>query len=317
MIYTLTMNPSLDYIVDVENFRLGLTNRTTAEQMLPGGKGLNVSMVLSGLGVPNQALGFIAGFTGDEIEKKMRETNVDCDFIKVNHGMSRINLKLRTEDGTEINGMGPELSEVHIKQLEEKLDRLKEGDVLVLAGSVPKSAADDFYANITRQMTEKGVLIVVDTSGETLRQVLPYHPFLIKPNRQEISEFFGAETVVNGFELMEYAKKMQRLGARNVLVSLGADGAMLVTENGDVYVKAAPKGQAVNSVGAGDSMVAGFLYGYFYDGAEEISASDKQLGNKSFHRALDFGVAAGSASAFSEWLADGKHIHEIYSTIRE
>jgi len=318
MIYTLTMNPSLDYIVDVDNFKLGITNRTTAEQILPGGKGLNVSMVLSNLGVSSKALGFIAGFTGEEIECRMRKTGVDCDFIKVNYGTSRINVKLRNIDGTELNGMGPELSKECIAQLEEKLSRLKEGDVLVLAGSVPKSAGDDLYARITKKMTEQGVLVVADASGEQLRQALPYHPFLIKPNRQELSEFFGVDLVLNGFELMGYAKKMQDLGARNVLVSLGKDGAMLVTENGDVYVKAAPKGELINSVGAGDSMVAGFLYGYLYgETPEDNEVSDKQPGNKNFHRALDYGVAAGSASSFSEWLADGEAIHRIYSTIKE
>ncbi len=332
MIYTLTMNPALDYVVDVENFKLGMTNRTAAEQMVPGGKGLNVSMVLSALGVPNQALGFIAGFTGDEIVRRMQKTGVDCDFIKVENGMSRINVKLRTTDGTEINGMGPELSKENMEQLDEKLEQLQKDDVLVLAGSVPKAAGDSFYAEITKKMTEKGVLVVVDTSGEQLKQVLLHHPFLIKPNRQEISEFFGAELIYNGFELMEYAKKLQKLGARNVLVSLGGDGAMLVTENGDVYVKAAPKGKLINSVGAGDSMVAGFLYGYLYeelqkDGNKDISksekatspitVSDKQVGNANFHRALDYGVAAGSASAFSEWLADKESVERIYSTIRE
>lgn len=317
MIYTLTMNPSLDYLVDVDNFRTGMTNRTTAEQMVPGGKGLNVSMVLSALGVPNRALGFTTGFTGEEIKRRMQETGVTCDFIQVEGGMSRINVKLRTMDGTEINGMGPELSAEHVMQLKEKLEQLTEGDVLVLAGSVPKSAGDSFYAELTELMTKKGVLVVADASGAQLRNVLPHHPFLIKPNRQEISEFFGMDTVYNGFELMEYAKEMQRLGARNVLVSLGGDGAMLVTENGDVYVKAAPNGELINSVGAGDSMVAGFLYGYFGQTNSAQGTSDNQLGNKDFHRALDFGVAAGSASAFSVWLAKAEDIHRVYSTMKE
>ena len=320
MIYTLTMNPSLDYVVDVENFKLGMTNRTAAEQMVPGGKGLNVSMVLSALEVPNKALGFIAGFTGEEIECRMKEAKTSCDFIKVKNGMSRINVKLRTTDGTEINGMGPELSKEDWEQLFEKLEQLQKDDVLVLAGSVPKSAGDRFYAEITEKMSKKGVLVVVDASGEQLRQVLPHHPFLIKPNRQEISEFFGVERIENGFELMEYAKKLQRLGARNVLVSLGGDGAMLVTKNGDIYVKAAPKGELINSVGAGDSMVAGFLYGYLYAEVREDSEErdlEKQVGNKRFHRALDYGVAAGSASAFSKWLAGREDIERIYSTIKE
>ena len=328
MIYTLTMNPSLDYIVDVENLRLGMTNRTVAEWMVPGGKGLNVSLVLSALGVPNHAFGFVAGFTGDEIERRMAQTGVDCDFIKVKNGMSRINVKLRTEDGTEINGMGPEISAEYIEQLKRKLDGLQCGDILVLAGSVPKSVGDAFYAEIAERMEQKEVLVVVDTSGESLRQVLPYRPFLIKPNRQEISEFFGVELILNGFELMEYAKKLQRLGARNVLVSLGADGAMLVTENGDVYVKDAPKGKLINSVGAGDSMVAGFLYGYLYGEPQEVTGVEngigalqenatRQLGNRKYHVALNYGVAAGSATAFSEWIADGETINRVYSTMKE
>ena len=224
--------------------------------------------------------------------------------------------------------MGPEISEMYIDQLKEKLDCLQKDDILVLAGSVPKSVGDAFYAEIAERMEQKEVLVVVDTSGESLRQVLPYRPFLIKPNRQEISEFFGVELILNGFELMEYAKKLQRLGARNVLVSLGADGAMLVTENGDVYVKDAPKGKLINSVGAGDSMVAGFLYGYLYGEPQEVTGVEngigalqenatRQLGNRKYHAALNYGVAAGSATAFSEWIADGETINRVYSTMKE
>lgn len=294
MIYTLTMNPSLDYIVDVEQFRLGLTNRTTKEQMFPGGKGFNVSMVLQNLGMENTALGFVAGFTGEEIVRKMKETGVHCEFIAVEKGISRINVKLRTIDGTEINGMGPELESRHLEILYGKLECLKENDILVLAGSTPKTVQATFYADVTKWMSERGVKVVVDASGSLLKQVLPCHPFLIKPNRQELSEFFGVELLMETSEIVTYAKKLQEQGARNVLVSLGGDGAILLSEEGETYVQNAPKGEVVNSVGAGDSMVAGFLYGY-----------------ETYHNyetALRYGLAIGSASAFSEQFATKEEV---------
>ena len=249
MIYTLTMNPSLDYIVDVEQFKLGLTNRTTKEQMFPGGKGFNVSMVLQNLGMENTALGFVAGFTGEEIVRKMKETGVRCEFIEVENGISRINVKLRTIDGTEINGMGPELESRHLEILYGKLECLKENDILVLAGSTPKTVPATFYADVTKWMSERGVKVVVDASGALLKQVLPCHPFLVKPNRQELSEFFGVELLMETSEIVTYAKKLQQQGARNVLVSLGGDGAILLSEQGKTYVQNAPKGEVVNSVG--------------------------------------------------------------------
>ncbi len=294
MIYTLTMNPSLDYIVDVEQFHIGLTNRTTKEQMFPGGKGFNVSMVLQNLGMENTALGFIAGFTGEEIVRKMQETGVKCEFIRVEEGISRINVKLRTMDGTEINGMGPKLTKEHLEILYTKLEVLEKEDILVLAGSVPNTVPKTFYADIMKWITKRGVKVVVDASGELLKQVLPCQPFLIKPNRQELSEFFGVNLLVESSEIITYAKKLQEQGARNVLVSLGGDGAILLSETGEVYMQTAPKGIVVNSVGAGDSMVAGFLYGYetYHD----------------YEKALKYGLAAGSASAFSEQLATKENI---------
>lgn len=296
MIYTLTMNPSLDYIVDVEQFRLGLTNRTTKEQMFPGGKGFNVSMVLQNLGMENTALGFVAGFTGEEIVRKMKETGVRCEFIEVEKGISRINVKLRTIDGTEINGMGPELERKHLEILYGKLECLKENDILVLAGSTPKTVPATFYADVTKWMSERGVKVVVDASGALLKQVLPCHPFLVKPNRQELSEFFGVELLMETSEIVTYAKKLQEQGARNVLVSLGGDGAILLSEEGETYVQNAPKGEVVNSVGAGDSMVAGFLYGY------------EMYHN--YETALNYGLATGSASAFSEQFATKEEVEK-------
>ena len=296
MIYTLTMNPSLDYIVDVEQFHIGLTNRTTKEQMFPGGKGFNVSMVLQNLGMENTALGFIAGFTGEEIVRKMQETGVKCEFIRVEEGISRINVKLRTMDGTEINGMGPKLTKEHLEILYTKLEVLEKEDILVLAGSVPNTVPKTFYADIMKWITKRGVKVVVDASGELLKQVLPCQPFLIKPNRQELSEFFGVNLLVESSEIITYAKKLQEQGARNVLVSLGGDGAILLSETGEVYMQTAPKGIVVNSVGAGDSMVAGFLYGY-----ETY---------KNYETALNYGLATGSASAFSEQFATKEEVEK-------
>lgn len=296
MIYTLTMNPSLDYIVDVEQFNIGLTNRTTKEQMFPGGKGFNVSMMLQNLGMENTALGFVAGFTGEEIVRKMQETGVKCEFIRVENGISRINVKLRTMDGTELNGIGPELTNEHLKILYKKLECLKKEDILVLAGSVPKTVPETFYADVTKWMTERGVKVVVDASGALLEQVLFYQPFLIKPNRQELSEFFGVDLLMETSEVVTYAKKLQEQGARNVVVSLGGDGAVLLSEEGEIYVQIAPKGKVINSVGAGDSMVAGFLYGYetYHD----------------YKKALNYGLAAGSASAFSEQFATKEEVEQ-------
>ncbi len=294
MIYTLTMNPSLDYIVDVEQFHVGLTNRTTKEQIFPGGKGFNVSMVLKNLGMENTALGFVAGFTGEEIVRRMQETGVMCEFIQVENGISRINIKLRTMDGTEINGIGPQLTKKHLEILYKRLECLNKEDILVLAGSVPKTVPSSFYADVTRWMTERGVNVVVDASGALLKQVLPCQPFLIKPNRQELSEFFGVDLLMETSEVVTYAKKLQEQGARNVVVSLGGDGAILLSEEGEIYKQDAPKGKVVNSVGAGDSMVAGFLYGYetYHD----------------YQKALSYGLAAGSASAFSEQFATKEEV---------
>lgn len=297
MIYTVTFNPSLDYIVSVEDFKLGLTNRTSSELLLPGGKGLNVSMVLGNLGISNTAFGFAAGFVGEEIIRRIEEMGVKAEFIRIEEGVSRINVKLKSIDGTEINGCGPVIDENAVQKLMAKLNFLKKGDVLVLAGSIPGSMPDDIYRQIMAEMDGQGVEIVVDATKELLVNVLEYHPFLIKPNNHELGEIFGVK-LKNREEMVPYARCMQQMGARNVLVSMAGEGAVLVAEDGTVYETAAPKGILVNGVGAGDSMVAGFLAGW--------------LEKKEYRHAFEMGVSAGSASAFSERLATKKEITALY-----
>lgn len=297
MIYTVTFNPSLDYIVSVEDFKLGLTNRTDSELMLPGGKGLNVSMVLGNLGIKSTALGFAAGFTGAEIIRRIEQMGVKADFIPVSNGISRINLKLKSIDGTEINGCGPEIDEEGIQQMMKKLDVLREGDVLILAGSIPNSMPDDIYRKIMAGLEGRGVMIAVDATKELLTNVLEYRPFLVKPNHHELGEIFGAKLTTRE-EVIPYAKKMQEMGAVNVLVSMAGEGAVLVAENGMVYDAPAPKGKLVNGVGAGDSMVAGFIAGW--------------MEKTDYGFAFAMGVAAGSASAFSERLATREEIETVY-----
>lgn len=300
MIYTVTFNPSLDYIVSVENFQLGLTNRTSSELMLPGGKGLNVSMVLGNLGIMNTALGFVAGFTGEEIVRRIEEMGVKSDLIPIREGISRINLKLKSIDGTEINGCGPLISEENIQKLMSKLDVLDTGDVLILAGSIPGSMPNDIYRKIMQHLDGKGVMIVVDATKELLVNVLEYHPFLVKPNNHELGEIFGVELKTRE-EVVPYAKKMQEMGAVNVLVSMAGEGAVLVAADGEVYTAPAPEGRLVNGVGAGDSMVAGFIAGW--------------LDKKQYDHAFAMGVAAGSASAFSELLATKEEIEAVYNRL--
>lgn len=300
MIYTVTFNPSLDYIVSVDDFQLGMTNRTDSELMLPGGKGINVSTVLGNLGIPSTALGFVAGFTGDEIVRRVEQMNVQSDFIRVENGISRINVKLKFIDGTEINGAGPEIGENMIALLMEKLEQLKEGDILVLAGSIPTSMPDDMYKRIMETLEGRGVMIVVDATKDLLLNVLPHHPFLIKPNNHELGEIFGV-TLTTIEAVVPYAKKLQEMGARNVLVSMAGEGAVLVTADGQVFSTPAPKGILVNGVGAGDSMVAGFLAGWMEQTA--------------YRHAFYMGVAAGSASAFSEYLATRPEVEAVYEAL--
>ena len=300
MIYTVTFNPSLDYIVSVEDFKLGLTNRTSSELILPGGKGINVSTVLGNLGIENTALGFLAGFTGKEIVRRLEEMGVASDFIEIKEGVSRINLKLKSIDGTEINGSGPVISPEDAEKLMEKLEKLGEGDVLFLAGSIPTSMPDDMYQKIMAKLDGKGVMIVVDATRDLLMNVLAYHPFLIKPNNHELGEIFDVELLTRE-SVVPYAKKLQEKGARNVLVSMAGEGAVLVAEDGSVYDAPAPKGELKNGVGAGDSMVAGFMAGWM----------EKQEYRHAFH----MGVASGSASAFSENLATKEEIAGVYQQV--
>ena len=302
MIYTVTFNPSLDYIVSVDDFKLGLTNRTSSELILPGGKGTNVSTVLKNLGLESTALGFVAGFTGNEIVKRLNDMGIKSDFISIENGISRINLKLKSIDGTEINGAGPDISEEKVNELRDKLNQLKEGDVLVLAGSIPSSMPDDMYEKIMARLDGKGVMIVVDATRDLLVNVLKYHPFLVKPNNHELGEIFGVE-LKNRQDVIPYGKKLQEKGARNVLISMAGEGAVLVAENGQVFEKPAPKGTLVNGVGAGDSMVAGFMAGWM----------EKQDHEYAFH----MGISAGSASAFSENLATREEVQAVYEQVTE
>lgn len=300
MIYTVTFNPSLDYIVSVENFQLGLTNRTSSELMLPGGKGVNVSTVLMNLGIENTALGFAAGFVGDEIVRQMEEMGVQNGFIRIEEGVSRINLKLKSIDGMEIKGQGPVISPEHVEELMKQLDRLGEGDVLFLSGSIPASMPDDAYQKIMERLDGRGVQIVVDATRDLLMKVLEYHPFLIKPNNHELGEIFDVELRTRE-EVIPYAKKLQEKGAVNVLVSMAGEGAVLIDANGDVHMAPAPKGTLVNGVGAGDSMVAGFMAGW--------------LEKQDYEHAFCMGVSAGSASAFSEHLATKAEIETVYQRV--
>ena len=302
MIYTVTFNPSLDYIVTVDQFELGKTNRTSSEQLLPGGKGVNVSTVLHSLGIENTALGFLAGFTGKEIERRIRQSGVSCGFIFLEKGCSRINIKMKDFDGTEINGAGPDIDAASLKQLMERLNTLNPGDTLVLAGSIPASMPEDSYSRILEMLKERGVLFAVDATGDLLTNVLPYRPFLIKPNNHELGGLFHV-TLKTREEVVPYAKKLQEMGAQNVLVSMAGQGAVLLDAEGCVHMLPAPRGTLVNAVGAGDSMVAGFLAGW--------------MEKHDYSHAFRMGVSAGSASAFSEFLATEEEIRSIYQRLDE
>ena len=296
MIYTVTFNPSLDYIVNVPGFTCGRVNRTREEKIFPGGKGINVSMVLKNLGYENTALGFYAGFTGNELKRLVEEKGICVDFIPVAEGMSRINVKIRGDEESEINGQGPAILNDDIEKLYEKLERLRDGDILVMAGSIPDVMPQTIYMDIMKYLADRNLKIVVDATKDLLVNVLQYHPFLIKPNNHELGEIFGV-TFKERSEVIPYAKKLQKMGAKNVLISMAGDGAVLVAEDGNVYESEAPKGKVVNSVGAGDSMVAGFLAGYLQSG--------------SYQDAFHMGVCTGSASAFSEELATKAEVEQL------
>ena len=300
MIYTVTFNPSLDYIVTVNDFMTGVVNRTCREIIFPGGKGINVSMVLKNLGQESTALGFVAGFTGDEIARLLEEKGITTDFIHVKEGNSRINVKLRAQTETEINGQGPQIASEDLRALYRKLDCLSDGDTLVLAGSIPDTMPESLYMDIMQYLSGKNLNIVVDATRDLLMNVLPYHPFLIKPNNHELGEIFHT-VLTDKDDVIRYGKLLQEKGARNVLVSMAGAGAVLITEDGQEFGMEAPKGKVVNSVGAGDSMVAGFLYGYFTSG--------------SYLEAFRYGVCTGSASAFSEELATKEEVLKLLSEI--
>lgn len=300
VIYTVTFNPSLDYIVSVKDFRPGMTNRTSSELMLAGGKGINVSIVLGNLGIKSTALGFIAGFTGDEIVRRLHNGGINSEFIKINDGISRINIKLKSIDGTEINGQGPHIDSSHIEQLMNRLRRLESGDVLVLAGSIPAGISDNIYKDIMDMLKDKGVQIVVDATSRLLTNVLEYNPFFIKPNQHELGDIFNV-TLNTQEEVIPYALELKKMGAVNVCVSMGGKGAILVADDGNVYKAKVPDGILKNSVGAGDSLVAGFLSGW--------------IEKKDYEYAFRKGVATGSASAFSERLATNGEVNDLIGKV--
>lgn len=301
MIYTVTFNPAIDYIVRMSDKLLpGMTNRSESEDCYFGGKGINVSTILKNLGLESTALGFTAGFTGKAIEESVIGKGIIADFIHLDDGISRINVKIKGEAETEINAQGPRIPEEAREKLFNKVAGLKDGDMIILAGSIPNSLPNDVYEKLIALVADKKVDVVVDATKDLLKNVLKYHPFLIKPNNHELGEMFG--TVLKTDDEIElHAKKLQELGARNVLISMAGDGAMLIAETGEKFRIGVPKGKVKNSVGAGDSMVAGFIAGY--------------LRNKSYDEALKMGTAAGSATAFSDDLATGEAILELYKNL--
>lgn len=298
MIYTVTFNPALDYIVRVAQLNIGEVNRAAYGEIMAGGKGVNVSLVLKNLGHESTALGFAAGFTGEKLVRDLKDKGCRTDFIFLNQGMTRINVKIKGQEETEINGEGPEITPVAVRTLMMRLERLREGDILVLSGSVPKTLPEDMYEKVIVRQQGKKVKVVVDATKNLLKETLEYHPFLVKPNHHELGELFGA-TISNPKEALSYAEKLQQMGAVNVLVSMAGDGAVLLDEYGNRHMSPAPEGRLVNSVGAGDSMVAGFLAGY--------------LETKDYEQAFRMGIAAGSASAFSEFLATREETMEVLS----
>lgn len=303
MIYTVTFNPALDYIMRVPGLVPDTVNRTDSEDIFYGGKGINVSIILSHLDVDNKALGFVAGFTGKAIEQGVKEHGVQTQFIHLPNGLSRINVKIKDSKKkaeTEVNAQGPVIPEECLKELFAQLEQLAKGDVLILAGSIPNTLPSDIYEKIMCRLEQRKVEIVVDATKDLLRNVLKYHPFLIKPNNHELGEMFDKELTTKD-EIVFYAKELQKLGARNVLVSMAGEGSILVTEQGQVEQMGVAKGTVKNSVGAGDSMVAGFVAGY--------------LEKKDFVYALKLGTAAGGATAFSDDLASGAYIREIFATL--
>lgn len=301
MIYTVTLNPSLDYIAECKDFTLGATNRTSSEIIYPGGKGINVSIVLSNLGDRTTALGFLAGITGEHIDSLIKDMGISSRMIRLDEGMSRINLKLKSKEETELNGMGPNISIIDIARLYQKLESITEDDILVLAGSIPPSVSEGLYSDIMERLKETKIKIVVDATKDLLMNVLDKKPFLIKPNIHELGELFNVK-LDSADEALPYALKLKEMGAVNVIISMGKDGAMMVDEYGKSYTMNSPEGKLVNSVGAGDSLVAGFLHKYL------------ETGN--YEEAFRYGVCTGSASAFSSALATKEEVEKLYREIK-
>ena len=299
MVYTVTFNPAIDYVVHTGEMKLGATNRSEREDMYFGGKGINVSIVLRELGIESKALGFTAGFTGEAIEKGLADIGINTDFVRLEKGNSRINVKIKSAEETELNGQGPDIDDKAISALFERLDKLSDGDTLILAGSIPSSLPSDIYERILERLLGKSIRVVVDATKDLLLNVLKYKPFLIKPNNHELGEMFSVELKTDE-EIEKYARKLQEMGAVNVLISMAGDGAMLIDEFGKTHRCGVCKGQVKNSVGAGDSMVAGFTAGSL---------------NGDYEYALKLGTAAGGATAFSDGLATKDKITELLKTL--
>lgn len=299
MVYTVTFNPAIDYVVHTGEMKLGATNRSEKEEMYFGGKGINVSIVLRELGIDSKALGFTAGFTGEAIENGLSEMGIDADFVRLKKGNSRINVKIKSTEETELNGQGPDIDEAAINALFEKLGKLSDGDTLILAGSIPSSLPSDIYEKILERLSCRNIKVVVDATKDLLLNVLKYKPFLVKPNNHELGEMFGVELKTDD-DIEKYARKLQEMGAVNVLISMAGDGAMLIDEYGKMHRCGVCKGTVRNSVGAGDSMVAGFTAGSL-------------KGN--YEYALKLGTAAGGATAFSDGLAEKAKIDELLKTL--
>lgn len=301
MIYTVTLNPAIDYVIMLDNLKIGNVNRISSENVYPGGKGINVSGILKELGYESCALGFISGFSGAFIKDSLDKKGLDTDFIDLENGFSRINVKIKSDEETEINGQGPHISDEKLNQLYEKIDKLNEGDILILSGSIPKTLDERLYENIMKKVEGKHVKVVVDATKDLLLNVLKYKPFLIKPNNHELEEIFNVKLKSNE-DVALYARKLKEMGAKNVLVSMGKDGAILVNEENRVFISNIPKGEVINSVGAGDSMVAGFVSGY--------------ISTNSYEEALKLGASCGSATAFSSDLANREFIERFLSEIK-
>lgn len=301
MIYTVTLNPSIDYVIKLDNLKNGAVNRTSEEYVYPGGKGLNVSLILKELGHNNKALGFVSGFTGAYIKDTLINKGLEEDFINLENGFTRINVKVKSDEETEINGQGPNIDDIALNKLYEKLDKLKQNDILVLAGSIPKTLDSSLYENIMKRLESKNIKIIVDATKDLLMNVLEHKPFLIKPNNHELEELFDVK-LESIEDIITYGKKLKEMGAKNVLVSRGKDGALLITENEEIFISNVAKGKVKNSVGAGDSMVAGFIAGY--------------LNSNSYEEALKLGAASGGATAFSNDLAKKEDIYKLIDEIK-